>query len=172
MTKIINIFGGPGIGKSTVIAGLFHEMKINNMNVEVANEVAKDMVWENRFDILREDQLYVFAKQHRRIWRLINKVDYVIADCPLLMCIPYIADGFYKNLEPLIAESWANFDNVSIVLNRPQGVEYVTSGRYHDERQSEQLHVDIVGVLHQYQVPYLEFNVRPETPKDIMTALF
>ena len=32
-TKIINFFGGPGIGKSTQAAGLYSLMKKNNMSV-------------------------------------------------------------------------------------------------------------------------------------------
>ncbi len=159
MTKIINIFGGPGVGKSTVIAGVFHEMKINQISVEVANEYAKDLVWNNQLDILHEDQLYVFAHQHRRIYRLVDKVDYIIADCPLLMCIPYIAEGFYTTLEPLIVEAWNNFDNQSFVLNRPKGFKYESGGRYQNEEGSIEKHNQIVAVLNKYNVPYTEFNV-------------
>ena len=159
MTKIINIFGGPGIGKSTVIAGLFHQMKINQISVEVANEFAKDLVWNNQFDILTEDQLYVFAHQHRRIYRLIDKVDYIIADCPLLMCIPYIAKGFYENLEPLIVEAWNSFDNQSFVLNRPT-FSYESGGRYQDEEGSIKKHEEIIDVLIKYDVRYTELEVK------------
>jgi len=159
LTKIINIFGGPGIGKSTVIAGLFHQMKINQISVEVANEFAKDLVWNNQFDILTEDQLYVFAHQHRRIYRLIDKVDYIIADCPLLMCIPYIAKGFYENLEPLIVEAWNSFDNQSFVLNRPT-FNYESGGRYQDEEGSIKKHEEIIDVLIKYDVRYTELEVK------------
>ena len=41
MTKIINLFGGPGIGKSTQAAGLYYEMKKLNMNVEMPYEFPK-----------------------------------------------------------------------------------------------------------------------------------
>jgi adenylate kinase family enzyme len=41
-TKYINIFGGPGAGKSTTAAALFAEMKRRGMNVELATEVAED----------------------------------------------------------------------------------------------------------------------------------
>ena len=170
MTKIINIFGGPGIGKSTVIAGLFHQMKVQHIDVEIANEVAKDYVWEDRTNVLKEDQLIIFAKQHRRIYRLIGKVDYVIADCPLLMCIPYIPKNSYKLLEPLMVEVWNSFDNISFVLNRAD-VEYNPSGRYHTEEQSVKKHNEIVDVLNKYQVPYTEVAVGPAAPKEIIKLL-
>lgn len=159
MTKIINIFGGPGIGKSTTIAGIFHEMKKNQLDVEISHEFAKDLVWNNQFDILNEDQLYVFANQYRRISRLINRVDYIIADCPLLMCIPYIAEGFFTTLEPLIVEAWNRFDNQSFLLTRPTDVKYENEGRYHDEEGSIKKHNEIVDVLNKYDVSYTEFNV-------------
>lgn len=170
-TKIINIFGGPGIGKSTVIAGLFHKMKINHINVEVANEFAKDLVWNNQSDILIEDQLYIFAHQHRRIYRLINRVDYIIADCPLLMCIPYIAKEFYTNLEPLIVEAWNSFDNQSFVLNRPKDLKYESRGRYQDEEGSFKKHKEIVDVLIKYDVRYTEVDVDEHTVDTIYETL-
>ena len=33
-TKVINMFGGSGIGKSTTAAGLFHQMDLDGKNVE------------------------------------------------------------------------------------------------------------------------------------------
>ena len=141
------------------------------MSVEIAHEVAKDLVWENRMDILREDQLIVFAEQHRRVARLIGKVDYVIVDCPLLMCIPYICEGFYKNLEPLIVESWNAFDNISFVLERSPDAVYVEDGRYHNKQQSIEKHQEIVDVLVKYDVEYTSINVHPEAPKTIVSLL-
>jgi adenylate kinase family enzyme len=66
MMKVINLFGGPGSGKSTLAAGLFERMKIQGLSVELVTEYAKDMVWERRGNIL-DDQLYILAKQHRRL---------------------------------------------------------------------------------------------------------
>ena len=171
MTKLINIFGGPGIGKSTVIAGLYHYMKLKHINVEIAHEVAKDYVWEEQLGILHNDQLLVFAQQHRRIYRLMNKVDYIIVDCPLLMCIPYIAEGFLRGLEPLIVESHHTFDSQSFVLNRTDA-EYNPEGRYHNEIESIEKHREIVDVLHKYDIPYSEIDVGPEAPKKIMSLLY
>ena len=38
MTKVINLFGGPGAGKSTIASGLFYHMKIAGYNVEMTGE--------------------------------------------------------------------------------------------------------------------------------------
>ena len=69
MTKIINLFGGPGIGKSTQAAGLYYEMKKLNMNVEMPYEFPKLLAWDKSYEMVK-DQLYVLANQHRNIARL------------------------------------------------------------------------------------------------------
>jgi hypothetical protein len=56
MTKIINLFGGPGIGKSTQAAGLYYEMKKLNMNVEMPYEFPKLLA------IHRLRQLYTWQR--------------------------------------------------------------------------------------------------------------
>ena len=87
--NVINLFGGPGCGKSTTAAGLFHLMKLNEMNVELVTEYAKDLTWEERFGTLANDQLYVFAKQQKRLQVLKNKVRYVVTDSPLILGLSY-----------------------------------------------------------------------------------
>jgi hypothetical protein len=146
-------------------------MKIRHLSVEIAHEVAKELVWDNQFDILHEDQLFIFAHQHRRVHRLVGKVDYIIVDCPLLMCIPYIPKGSYVKLEPLIAETWNAFDNVSFLLNRSTDIVYDERGRYQDEAGSKAKHGEIIAILDKYDVPYTNVDVDPDAPKRIVEKL-
>ena len=46
--KVINFFGAPGSGKSTIAAGLFFEMKMKQMNVELVTEFAKELCYSER----------------------------------------------------------------------------------------------------------------------------
>lgn len=66
MTTVINLFGGPGAGKSTLAALLFHHLKIRGLSCEMALEYAKDKVWEESYSTLH-NQIYVFGKQHTSI---------------------------------------------------------------------------------------------------------
>ena len=75
MTLVINLFGGPGVGKSTTASQLFANLKWSNINCELVREYAKDKVWENSLELL-DNQLYVFAKQHHRQYILNEKVEY------------------------------------------------------------------------------------------------
>ena len=55
---VINLFGGPSSGKTTMAAGLFRLLKTMNKKVELVQEFAKDLVWENNLGKL-SDQFYV-----------------------------------------------------------------------------------------------------------------
>ena len=66
-TLVINLFGGPGCGKSTTMARLFADLKTMGYNVEMVSEFAKDLVYEMRQETMK-DELYIFAKQHHRLF--------------------------------------------------------------------------------------------------------
>src|SRR5574344_627446 len=90
MSLVINLFGGPCSGKSTLAASIFAEMKAQGKSVELAFEFAKDLVYDKQIDLLQSKQCYVFAHQQLRIDRLINSgVDYIITDSPLLLSVIY-----------------------------------------------------------------------------------
>jgi ABC-type glutathione transport system ATPase component len=55
-TIMVNIYGGPGCGKSTTAAGVFTLLKIHKIDCELVTEFAKDLTWENRHKTL-ENQL-------------------------------------------------------------------------------------------------------------------
>lgn len=117
--KIVNLFGGPGVGKSTTAAGLFYEMKKAGLNVELVTEYAKDMVWEGRHNIL-EDQIYIFAKQQRRISRLRGHgIDWVITDSPIPLGLVYTRDGaFGAEFGELVMRVFMGYDNHNYLLQR------------------------------------------------------
>lgn len=64
-TTIINLYGGPGAGKSTSAAFLYYLLKANGFNVELVREYVKDWAWEKRV-ITNYDQIYFLGKQVRR----------------------------------------------------------------------------------------------------------
>lgn len=60
-TRVINLHGGPCIGKSTTAAEVFVAMKKLGMSVELAHEYAKLRAYR-KHGINKWDELYVFAK--------------------------------------------------------------------------------------------------------------
>lgn len=154
MTKYINIFGGPGVGKSTVAASLFASMKKMGLSVELVTEVAKDFVWEDRATTLTI-QPYITIKQFRNLVRLKGKVDYVITDAPILLGCMY-ADRY----APTLPVSYKQFivdlhrqelnPSINIVLRR--SFEYDQTGRYQTEEEAKELDADIMRVLNDNKV--------------------
>lgn len=126
--KVINLFGGPGAGKSTFAAELFVALKKQQKDVELVTEYAKDMVWEGRDNILA-DQLYILAKQNRKLSRLLDKgVEYAISDSPLPLGIIYDKSTL-KHLPKLTLEVFKSYTNLNFFLGRREEVPYRECGR-------------------------------------------
>ena len=142
--KVINLFGGPGSGKSTTAAGLFYFMKLQHLNVELVTEYAKDLLWSGRLQNLLDQQEYIFAKQNHKLHRLRGKVDFAITDSPILLSYAYPK----VNQEQKNTDKWPaldaflefvvkindTYDNINICLLRPERFE--TVGREHNLEQS------------------------------------
>ena len=151
--KVINFFGGPGCGKSTTAAGLFYKLKKAGINVELINEYAKDKVWEGHTNIL-EDQLYVFAKQLRKIRRLENKVDIVISDSPILLGAYYIKYDKYKTpgLREMIIDTHHQMESMNIFVHRTKP--YNPIGRLGGEDSAKEKDIEIEKLLKDANVQY------------------
>ena len=111
MTIVINLFGAPGSGKSTLSAGLFYQMKMKKLKVEWSQEWIKDKVFEET-PYPFKDQLYTFAKQNKKIRQMIGKADYVICDSPLVQGLIY-ADNEPKIFKDLVLEYFNSYENVN-----------------------------------------------------------
>lgn len=129
--KVVNFFGGPGCGKSTTAAGVFHQMKVLGLKVELVTEYAKDMVYENRPNVLA-DQLYILAKQTRRVARLEGVVDYCVTDSPLLLSSIYNVGS--PLIDDLSIELFNSFSNINFFINRTKP--YMKYGRGQTEQEA------------------------------------
>ena len=152
--KVINLFSGPGAGKSTTAAGLFYEMKCLGLNVEYVQEYAKDLVYEKRDNIL-SDQIYVFAKQQRRIARLQDHgIEWVITDSPIPLGLVYLKPGVLSDhFHELVWEVFHKYDNHNFLLSR--NVKYNPVGR-NQKLESEAVQFDqaVKQLLNAWNVPF------------------
>jgi cell fate (sporulation/competence/biofilm development) regulator YlbF (YheA/YmcA/DUF963 family) len=152
---IINLFAGPGSGKSTTCAGIFYKLKMWGVNCEMVLEYAKDKVWENSLDVLN-DQIYVFGKQQHRLKRLIDKVDVVITDSPLLLSIVYNKE---KNevFNNLVIQEFNKFDTLNFYIVRPDT--YQTQGRLQTLEEAIEKDDEVKQLLDKYNIDYKIVNV-------------
>ena len=59
-TKVINLFGASGCGKSTGAAYIFSQLKLHGISCELVPEYAKDKVWEGNEEIFKPENLTYF----------------------------------------------------------------------------------------------------------------
>lgn len=151
-TLVVNLFGGPGSGKSTTAAGIFFDLKSLGIDCEIANEAAKELVWE-KSEFTFKDQIYLFALQYHRIFRLIDQVNVIITDCPILLTPIYDVEK-RSTLEQLVVDEHNKMWTYNVFLNRKK--KYNPNGRLsgHDEAKVKELDKDILGVLYKYKIHF------------------
>jgi len=165
---VVNLYGGPGTGKSTTAAHLFALLKIDDLlRVELCREYAKGVVYEDRLYLL-EDQLYIFAKQNRKMARLNGKVDFIITDSPLLMSYHYSGyDPFYKDL---VLRYLPNFDNVHIFLDRVKP--YRKLGRIQTKKEAIKMDEQMKGMLMDLKLDYTQIPANEKAAHEIRKKIY
>ena len=135
-TVIINLHGGPGVGKSTLFSDIFSGLKKLHYEVEMVPEFAKELTWTKSFGIL-SDQLLVFAEQRHRTFRVAGQVDFIVTDSPLILShiygeiyIPDMTQAF----KDLIIEEFIRHPRFDVYLERFHP--YNTVGRNQTEKQA------------------------------------
>lgn len=159
--KVINIFGGPGTGKSVLAAKLFAELKIQGHNCELVTEFAKELVYDESYKVL-ENQEWIFANQHNRMYRLKEKVDYIITDAPLFNSIVYSGKGEeHKEFHKYVLSVFNRYENLNIYLERE--TEYRTEGRYQDETSAKKIDDEVLKLFNYFDVKYVKIGLKNAT---------
>lgn len=163
---VVNLFAGPGAGKTIMAMSLVVELKKRGVHAEYVSEVAKDYVYSASNHILdprvaRESivklsgtdlfQTRLLKDQQYRlnIFAGSDMVDVVIADSPLILIAAY-----YKSKNPedrnafeLKAKSFADsYDNINYFVER-NTTDFETEGRIHTFQESVELDQKIEDML-------------------------
>ena len=150
---IINLIGGPCCGKSTAAAGLFYALKKLQVNVEMSSEWVKSKVYEESYHCM-DDQLYIFAKQHHKLFVLQDKVDVIVTDCSLLNSLVYGERDDY--FDALVLNQFNKFNNLNIIIKRKQ--EYDTNGRIENKDEAIKCDSMYKQIMNKHNIPYLEID--------------
>jgi adenylate kinase family enzyme len=149
-TIIINLFAGPGSGKSTGAAYIFSKLKMLGIETELVTEFAKDLVWEEN-SVAIGCSPYVFGNQLFRIEKCLGKVDVVITDSPILLSTIYDSTGS-KYFQPLVLDLFSKFQNRSYFIKRVK--KYNPNGRLHTETEANQKSEEILSLLENNMISY------------------
>lgn len=153
-TIFVNLFGGPGTGKSTLCASIFSELKIKGVDCEMALEYVKDLVWEESFEKIK-NQVYIFGKQQNRLFRLNGKVDVVITDSPLLNSIVYYK-GNNPHFSDVVMFEFKKLNSLNYYLVRT--FEYVDNGRMQSLEQAKQVDRDYKELIEYNKIEYTQLE--------------
>lgn len=142
-TLVVNLFAGPGSGKSTLTAGVFFDLKMRGINCEMSLELAKELVYELRYETFK-DQIYIFGEQYHRIHRLLGKVEVIITDCPLLLTVIYDQEK-RPELRNLVVSEHKKMWTYNVFVKRIK--KFNPRGRLHNEIQAMELDRQIIDEL-------------------------
>lgn len=152
-TKVINFYGGPSCGKSNMALAVAAELKFRQASTEYIPEYAKDLVYQKATPDFFANQLYISAKQHKRIYHCLGKVDYIVTDSPILLGSVY---GDSKELSDLLCAHYNEMDNINILMTR--GDYFEEEGRIHDLSESMEVDNKIYRMLNLFKIPYYIFT--------------
>lgn len=151
MTLVVNFFGGPSCGKSTIAAGVFYQLKRKMYNVELVTEFAKDLVWEKRKSAL-DCQPYVFGKQLHKIERLINQTDVIVTDSPILLSVVY-NKKYPESFTNSVVEIFNSMNNLSYFIDRNEN-KYDSVGREQTIEEAVEIDSKIKNFLNYKNIKY------------------
>lgn len=170
-TWVVNIIGGPGVGKTTISALVFAKLKISGLMAEYVQEYAKRLVWTKDFDTLN-NQHFVTKCQFELLDQINGHVDVIVTDGPLIHGIYY--NKFNKDnmsnvdkVEDLILECIHKFNNINIVLERGDH-EYETEGRIQTEKEARDIDTILRHIMHVNKLNYTTFETDPNKVDDIV----
>jgi hypothetical protein len=163
MTVVTNLLGGPGSSKSTTAARLFADLKSAGYNAELVTEYVKQWAWEGRRPEPL-DQFYLFAKQARREYSVIGKVEHLVTDSPVLL------SGFYAQkyggadlaamFRPMVlaylraVEKRAQYEYVFLRRAKP----YNPAGRYQTEDEAKQIDAELRRYCDEMGIEYHDID--------------
>lgn len=164
MTVVINFFGGPSSGKSTLATYCFAMSKDDGFNSEYVPEKAKDWAWEKR-KIKLIDQFELFSKQSKREKRLYHEASVILADSPVWLSAYYASlqdnRSAKKVMEELCKEFYFEADEIGIKhyfiwVKRVKA--YNPKGRFQTEEQAMEIDKMMKPYLEKLGVTFLECN--------------
>jgi hypothetical protein len=152
VSLVINLFAGPGAGKSTTAAGVFALLKMHGIRAELVTEYAKDIVWEGIHNRLNFQE-YIFAQQLHRVKRLLGQVDVIVTDSPILLSLHYHPNLIgAPHFEPYVLGEWDSMRNRNYYIQRVKT--YDPKGRRQNEFSAREVDVSLQKLLNSHNIPY------------------
>lgn len=170
-TIIINLIGGPCIGKTTMAALIFAKIKLQGYTCEYIQEYAKTLVWQQKFDKLN-DQYAISMKQYALLAAIHGSVDYIITDGPLVQGLYYNRYNLENNsnierTEAMILAKHSSMKSINILLSRGDFA-YEQAGRMQNEEEAKEIDVMLRHILKKNGVEFCVMESHHENADNIV----
>jgi len=164
--EIVNLFGGPCTGKSTVAAGVFFELKKKRIQCELVPEVAKGLTWENRRQAL-SNQIYIAGKQIQLVERCAEYVDVIVMDTSILLGAIYQPAHYPSSFTDALIDLYSLMHNASFYLERC--FPYDSVGRNQTEQEAAAIDPQVLHWLRTHHIAFQSLRGRhPDSASDEM----
>jgi len=155
-TLVVNLYGSPCAGKSTMAGALYTELKQMGKSVELVREFATEWAWQGK-EIGMYDHIYIAGTQIQRETSLYGAVDYLITDSPIPLAAFYDNLKFKHNLiTDMVTKFLTSRQQVVETLDfwLPLKEDRITSkARYHDLKEIRKINVDLEAFLNNLDYP-------------------
>ncbi len=165
--KLIQIFGPPASGKSTLAAGVHTELKKIGVNSMFVSEVSTDYIAEYGIPSTPQDQMIIFYKQLNREKMFLESKDYIICDSSSILNYFYFR-SLYPNklsnkdiasINHIQKEILKHINNIDIIFFVPPIKTNVADGiRFHNDDEIEKLSVLIKSYLDTENIEYIDLT--------------
>lgn len=124
--NVIQFFGGPGVGKSTVAAYLYYRFKKAGFRTELVGEAAREIIYNSDPSVtapqLIDNQLLLAGMQYERLLRLKRHgIEVAISDSPLIQGVLYAPQEQQHELHALLGSFARGFNHTNVLIERELG---------------------------------------------------
>lgn len=166
---VINLYGGPGAGKTTLALKITAHLKEEyNGRVEYVPEYARELIFQTKDQVELEHKLSnqrrITREQAERLDNAIkyNKADIIVTDSPLDLGKIYMTNLADKEIvEHIISTSKESYKEINFFINRNEDKEFDQLGRVHTLKESKRLDERILKELnHEYKMLNYDDDIR------------
>ena len=149
---VVNLIGGPGVGKSILTSEVFAALKRKFISAEISPEYIKKKIREGSMKAV-QSQIYIFGKQQYQLFTMKDDIDVIVTDSPFILSSIYDTSGC-NELRTLVMKEFNKYDNMTYYIDRDIKVPYEQEGRYQDAEGAKEVDTEVKDFLHDNNIDY------------------
>lgn len=166
---VVNMFGGPGTGKSTLASSLYSELKWKGVSCEFVPEFVKGKIYDESW-IELEHQHHVFGNQLHQVKRCSKDVNVVVLDTSLLNSLFYKTEKTSSSFKSSVLEEFRKFKTVNFFVERTDSI-YDTVGREQSLEEAQEIDRLVLGKLKLHDVPHTKIVSKPNQVQEMLARI-